>query len=279
MSYIKNVSSTTTNKDNTVVKKQEMKEKLIQLFNSFDSHDDDVLNANDTLVKILEEILTTNKELSMDLNDDMAKYVILRNMAKIQNNPSSTSNVSFGLGINQDTVKDIEISQENILNRFDEVWDLCQNDEQALELMNQIDELFQKYSINIENINKNNNLESENIEAEAQKSYEAYRNDCEEQRIEVSITKEDYMNDFINDYGDIYSKFDDIKKIGNDYTVLYQQMMYNSDFLSEFENLYGNLKIRIQTLEQRKFNNNVINGNNNTAASQSYSKGPKFGLN
>ena len=120
--YISDNSSSeqVSTKPKVKLEKQEYSEKLIALFKEFDKNGDKVLDSNDSTVKALEDILNGKVNDSYSY-DEMAKYVILRNLAKGK-----------------------EITLDNVSKRFEEVWQLCQEDEEAQKLIKQIDDLFQE---------------------------------------------------------------------------------------------------------------------------------------
>lgn len=268
---MKPISNSTTNTNsvnssqNCKLEKQEYEKKIIELFKELDTNGDKVLNSEDTLVKTLEDILQgkINDQYSYS---EMAKYVILRNMSKGK-----------------------EISLENISNRFEEVWSLCQNDDNSQQLMKKIDDLFQEYSIGIEKINSEAkranedlaNYDSKTIE-EIRINYTNYCNKLKDKGIEPDISFEEFKNHFLSEFNHINNKLKETEKIRNNCVNLKNKITVDTNFLNNFGTYFNDLQIRIQVLELKKEREQIetssTNNQNPKTKSTTKNKGPHFGF-
>ncbi len=244
------------------ISKAEYQESLIKLFKDLDSNGDNVLDSNDKTVKILEDILQ-GKVNNTYSYDEMAKYVILRNM-------NGGSNISL----------------ENVSARFEEVYELCEKDEESQKLMTDLKDLFQKYSIDTSKINKNAQQIKENsVEEKCKSSYENYCKSLKEKNLEIDITYEEFKNTVYNDQNEINEKLSELENTANKFNQLSKKVCTDQDFLLQFGTIYPKLRLRIQTLEAKAkrqalqgVKQDVKDFNSNTAPEQK-NNGPHFGLN
>ena len=193
-------------------KAEEFKADLIKLFNFLDSVDDDVLNVNDATVKLLEDILNGKASSNYSYND-MAKYVIIRNLANGES-----------------------LTLENIVENYDEVFEMCQNDADAIELMGEMKQLFEEYELiqkEIETTAKPTNAIS--------KDSEIYQKDARLSQIADEINGLSHLADKI----DVQSR----------------KNLMDADFLNKFNELYSELSARINFLRQKSEFTEIKNAN------------------